>query len=159
MNEHFPKPKSFKANVNVELDLSNCATKADLKNATRVDKSDFTKKTDLASLKSDVDKLDIDKLKNVASNLSKLKEDKLDIGKLETTPVDLSKPGDAVKNDAVKKTEYDELVKNVKAIQTTDTSNLVQTKLTITQKLMKLKKKLLIMIIVISILLHKNLII
>ena len=99
--------------MKVELDLFNYATKADLKNATGVDTSDFAKKTDLANLKSDVNKLDIDKLKNVPSSLSNLKSkvDKLDIGKLETTPVDLSKVSIAVKNDAVKKTEYDKLVK------------------------------------------------
>ena len=113
MSEYFQKPKSLGANVKVELDLFNYATKADLKNATGVDTSDFAKKTDLANLKSDVDKLDIDKLKNVPSSLSNLKSkvDKLDIGKLETAPVDLSKVSIAVKNDAVKKTEYDKLVK------------------------------------------------
>ena len=63
MIEYFPKPKSLGANVKVELDLPNYATKTDLKSATKVDTSDFTKKTDLANLKSDVDKLDIDKLK------------------------------------------------------------------------------------------------
>ena len=70
MSEYFPKPKSFEANVKVELDLSIYPTKADLKNAAGVDKSDFA---DLASLKSDVDKLDIDKLKNVPSNSTNLK--------------------------------------------------------------------------------------
>ena len=67
MSEYFPKLKSLGANVKVELDLSNYATKVDLKNATGVDTSDFVKKTDLANLKSDVDKkidkLDTDKLK------------------------------------------------------------------------------------------------
>ena len=68
------------------------------------------------------------------SNLSNLKSkvDKLDVGKLESTPIDLSKLSSVVKNDIVKRTEYDELVKKVNAIQTTDTSNLVK-KLTITQ--------------------------
>ena len=68
MSEYFPKSKSLVANVKVELDLSNYATKSDLQNATGVDTSNFAIKTDLASLKSDVDKLDIDKLKNVPSN-------------------------------------------------------------------------------------------
>ena len=92
--------------------MSIYATKADLKNATGVDKSDFARKTDLANLKSDLEKLDIDKLKNVPINLSNLKSkvDKLDIGKLETTPVHLSKLSDVVKNDVVRKTEYDESV-------------------------------------------------
>ena len=77
--------------VKLELDLSNYETKIDLKKGTGVDTSDFAKKTDLANLKYDVDKLDIDKLKNVPSVLSILKSkvDKLGIGKLETTPVDL----------------------------------------------------------------------
>ena len=65
MSEYFPKPNSLGANVKVELDLSNYATKTDLKNATVVDTSCFTKKTDLTNLKSDVDKLDIDELENV----------------------------------------------------------------------------------------------
>ena len=79
--------------------MSNYKTKADLKNATSVDTSDFAKKTDLANLKSDVDKLDIDKLKNVPSDLSRLKckVNRLDIGKLKTTPFDLSKLSNGVK--------------------------------------------------------------
>ena len=94
----FPKPKSLAAYVTVKLDLPNYTTKADLKNATDFDTSDFPKKTDLANLKSAVDKLDIDKLKKVPSNLSNLKSkaDKFDIGKLETTPVDLSKVNNVV---------------------------------------------------------------
>ena len=73
MNEYFPKLKSLGANLKVELDLSNYATKADLKNAAGADTSDFAKKTGLANFKFDLDKLDIDKLKNVPSNLSNLK--------------------------------------------------------------------------------------
>ena len=57
---------------NVGLNLSNYATKAEFKNTARVDKSDFVKKSDLAKIKSDVNKLDIDKLKNAPSNLSNL---------------------------------------------------------------------------------------
>ena len=56
MGEYFPKPNSLGANVKVELYLSNCATKTDLKNATWVDTPSFAKKYDLANLKSDVDK-------------------------------------------------------------------------------------------------------
>ena len=96
MSKYFPKPKSLGANVKIELNLSELdlpsyATKADLDNSTVVDTSDFAKKIDLVNLKSNVDKLDIDKFKNVPSNLSNLKSkvDKLDIGKLETTSVDL----------------------------------------------------------------------
>ena len=81
MSEYFPKPKSSGANLKVGLDLSIYAMKVDLKDATGVDIPDFAKKTDLANLKSDVDKLDIDKLKNVPTNLSNLKSkvDKLDV--------------------------------------------------------------------------------
>ena len=107
MSEYFSKRKYFEANVKVELDLSNYATKADFKNLTGVDTSDFAKKIDLANLKSDVDKLDFDKLKNVANNLSNLKstDDKLYIWKLETAPLDLCKLSNVVKNDVVKKTK------------------------------------------------------
>ena len=75
----------------IELDLSDYK-KADLKNAIGADRSDFPKRSNLAHLKSDVDKLDTDKLKNVPNALSNLKSklNKLDIDKLETTPVDLS---------------------------------------------------------------------
>ena len=67
MSEYFPDPKSLKK-VKVEFDLSNYATKADLINASGTDTPSFAKK-DLANLKSNVDKLDIDKIKNVPSNL------------------------------------------------------------------------------------------
>ena len=69
--------------------MSNYATKTDLKNATGVDTLDIAKKTDLTNLIYDVDKLYIDILKNIPSNLSNLKNkvDKLDFDKLETTPV------------------------------------------------------------------------
>ena len=63
---YFSKSKSLGANVKAELDLSNYATKADLKNETGVDTSDFAKKTDLANLKFDVDKLDVDKLVSIS---------------------------------------------------------------------------------------------
>ena len=85
--------------MKVELDFSIFATKVYLKKATRADISFFAKMTDLAGLKSDVDKLYIDKLKNVATNLSKLKSkvDKLAVDKLGPVPVDLSKLSDVVK--------------------------------------------------------------
>ena len=94
VSEYFPEQKSLEGRVNVELDLSNYATKTDLKNATGVDTSSFAK-----------NKLYIDKLKNVPSDLSSLKSkaDKLDVDKLVPVPVDLSKPTDAVKNNVVKK--------------------------------------------------------
>ena len=89
--------------MRVELDMFDYATKTDLKNAAGVDTSECAKKTNSASFKFDVDKVDNDKLKDLSSNLSNLKSktDKLDIGKLETSPVDLSKLSNAVKNDAV----------------------------------------------------------
>ena len=73
MNEYSTKPKSLEINVKVELDLSNYVAKEYLKYVTGVDTSDFAKKTDLTNLKSDADKLDIDKSKNIPSNLSNLK--------------------------------------------------------------------------------------
>ena len=101
MTEHFPEPKSLRERVKVELDLPNYATKADLKNATDVDASKFVRKVDLDNAKSDVDKLDIDKLKSVPSNLGNLKSkaDKSDVDKLAHASVDLSKLSDVVKND------------------------------------------------------------
>ena len=92
------------------------------KNTTGVDVSDFAKKADLPNSKSDVDKLDIDNLEKVSSGLSylKIKVDEFDIGKLETTPVDLSKLKDVIKDAVIKMAEFDELIKTVTAIQTTD---------------------------------------
>ena len=115
MSQYFPKLyKPFGGDVNVKIDLSNYATKSDL-NATGIDTSKLAAKSDLVSLKAEVDKLDIDKLKSVPTNLSNLKSkvDKLDIGKLETTPVDLSKLSNVVKNEVVKKTEYNAKIKNI----------------------------------------------
>ena len=99
MSEYFPEPKSSGGRVKDELDFSNNEPKADLKNATGVDTSNIAKKVDLASLKSYVDKLDIDKLKNVPINLNNLKSkvDKLDVDKLVTVSVDLTKLSDVVK--------------------------------------------------------------
>ena len=68
MSEYFPEPKSLKGKVSVELGFSNYATKTDLKNATGIDTSSFAKKVDLANLKSNIDKLDIDKIKNILTN-------------------------------------------------------------------------------------------
>ena len=89
MSEYFLEPKSLVGKVKVTLDLSIYATKTDLKNSTRIDTSSFAKKVDLASLKFNVDKLDIEKLKNVPTNLTNLKSkvDKLHIDKLEPVPV------------------------------------------------------------------------
>ena len=115
MSEYFPKLDSLEENIKVELYFSNYATKTDLKNATGVDTLSFAKKTDLACLKYDVDKLDIDELTNVPINLNNLKSkvDKLNIGILETTPVDLNKLSNAVKNDVVKKDAYNAKMKHI----------------------------------------------
>ena len=107
MGEYFLKPSFLKAKVKVELDLSNYATKTDLKMQQELIHHLLLKQTDLASLKSNVGKLDIDQLKNIPSNLSSLKSkvDKLDIGKLKVI-LDLSNLSNAVKSDAVKKDVY-----------------------------------------------------
>ena len=99
MSKYFSETKSLKLRVKVELDWSNYATKAVLNNAAGVDTLLFAKKTDLANLKLNVDKLDIDKLKNVPINLSNLKSnaDKVDVYELLLVPVDLSKLSDVVK--------------------------------------------------------------
>ena len=82
------------------------------KSATGVDTSKFAKKVDLASLKSNVDKLDLKNFPNNFSNL-KSKVDKLDVDKLVPAPVDLSKLSDVVKNDVVKKDVYNAKSKNI----------------------------------------------
>ena len=66
MTEYFPKLKPFDGNVKVELDLPNYTTKADLKNATADDTSKIAKKVDLASLKSEIYKFDIDELETTS---------------------------------------------------------------------------------------------
>ena len=100
MSQYFPKPYGpLGGDINVKVDLSNYATKNDLKNISHVDVSSFALKSNLASLKIEVDKLDI--------------------GKLAPVPADLSKLGDVVKNNVVKKTVYDKLVAKVNNIDTT----------------------------------------
>ena len=94
MSQYFPKPyEPFNGNSNVKVDLSNYATKDDIKNITQVDTSSFALKTNLANLKTEVDKLDIDKLVPV--------------------PADLSKLSNVVNNEVVKKTEYNKLVTKI----------------------------------------------
>ena len=72
MTQYFPPYKSSEKNIKVKLDLSSYATKTDLKNVTYVDVSSFALKTNLASLKTEVDKLDVDKLTPVPNDLAKL---------------------------------------------------------------------------------------
>ena len=113
MSEYFPEPKSWEGKVKFELDLSSYAAKADFKSATGFDTTKFDKKDDLPNLESNLDELHYDKFKNVPSSLSSLKSkvDKLDFGKLETALVDLSKLSNVVKNNVVKKTEYNAKIK------------------------------------------------
>ena len=106
MSQYFPKPyEPFGGNINVKVDLSNFGTKNDITNITHVDTSSFALKTNFANLKTEVDKLDIDKLKSLPNNLSNLKTkvDKLDIDKLAPVPADLSKLSNGVNNEVVKK--------------------------------------------------------
>ena len=89
MSKYFPKPyEPFGGDINVKVDLSNYATKADIKNISHVDTSSFALKTNLANLKTEVDKLDIDKLKSLPKKLLNLeiKVDKLDIDLLVPLP-------------------------------------------------------------------------
>ena len=85
MSQYFPKPfnSHFADSIKVKIELSNYATKTDIKNISQVDTSCFARKTNLANLKTKVNKLDIDKLVSI--------------------PVDLSKLSDVVKNDVAKK--------------------------------------------------------
>ena len=110
--------------MKVELDLSNYAAKVDLRNTRGIDLSKFAEKGNLVNLKYNVDKLDIDKLKNVPRNLSNLrsKVGKLDVDKLVPVPVDFSKLSDVVKNDVVKKDVYNVKIKNTED-KMADTSN------------------------------------
>ena len=99
MSQCFPPYRNFRVNIEVEFHLSSHATKTDLKNVKHVDISSFASKTNLASLKTEVDKLDTDKLTPVPNALAKL--------------------SNVVKNDVVKRTEYNKLVTKVDNIDTT----------------------------------------
>ena len=81
MSQYFPKPYESGGDINVKVDLLNYATKTELKNASHVDVSSFALKSNLASLKTEVDKLDIDKLVPIPVDLSKLKVVKNDVVK------------------------------------------------------------------------------
>ena len=75
MSQYFPKPyEPFGGDINVKVDLFNYATKDDIKNISHVDTSSFALKTNLANLKSEVGKLDVDKLKTIPTDLSKLSD-------------------------------------------------------------------------------------
>ena len=127
--QHFLEPYScFGVNVKVELNLSSYSTKADLKETAKVDRSNLAAKLYLASLKAEVDKIDIDKLKTVF--------------------VDVSKLSNEVNNEIVKKTAYDKLAAKSNTIDTsgfvlitkydTDKSNLEKKSRTLTRKYLML---------------------
>ena len=93
MSTYYPPYKSSSNNVKVELDLSNYATKNYLKNITHADVSSFASKTNLAALKTEVDKIDVDKLRRTLTDLAKLTN--------------------AAENDLVKKTDYNTKVTSI----------------------------------------------
>ena len=95
MSQYFPPYNNSSENIKVELDLSNYAMKKDINDITHVDVSGFASKTNLAALKTDVDKTDADKLK--------------------TVPADLAKLSNVVKNEVVKKTDYNTKVTNIES--------------------------------------------
>ena len=96
MSQYFPPYNNSSKNIKVELDLSNYATKDDVKNITHVDVSSYASKTNLAALKTEVDKIDTDELKAVSDDLAKL--------------------SNVVKNEVIKKTDFsaDDYVKKTK---------------------------------------------
>ena len=96
MSKYFLPHNNSSKNIKVELDLSNYATKKDIKDITHIDVSSFASKTNLAALKTEVDKIDTDKLKKVSDDLAKL--------------------SNVVKNDVVKKTGYNALKSKVDGI-------------------------------------------
>ena len=98
MSKYFPPYNNSSENIKVELDLSNYAPKKDIKDITHVDTCSYVLKTNLANLKTEVDKIDIDKLK--------------------TVPNDLAKLSNVVKNDVVKKTAYNTLKTKIDVIDT-----------------------------------------
>ena len=127
MSQYFPKPyEAFCGDINVKVNLSNYATKADIKNISHVDTLSFALKTNLANLNTEVDKLDIDKV--------------------EPVPTDLSKLSNVVKNDVVKKVDYNKLVTKVDNI---DTSRFVLKTKYGTDK-SELEKKFLILVVLLK---------
>ena len=95
MSQYYPPYRSSSNNIKVELDLTNYATKTDLKNTTHVDVNSFASKTNLAALKTEVENIDADKLK--------------------TTSADLAKLTNTIENDVVKKTDYNTKVSSIEA--------------------------------------------
>ena len=95
MSQYYPPYRSSSDNIKVELDLAKYETKTDLNNITHVDVSSFESKTNSAALKTEVDKIDADKLN--------------------TTPTDLAKLTNAIENDVLKKTDYNAKVTGIEA--------------------------------------------
>ena len=93
MSKYFPPYNNSSKNIKVELDLNNYATRKDIKDITHIDASGFASKTNLAALKTEVDKIDTDKLK--------------------TVPNDLAKLSNVVTNEVVKKTDYNTKISNI----------------------------------------------
>ena len=101
MSNYFRRSyKRFDGDISVKIDLSNYAIKTDLENVSHADVSSFVLKSNLGSLKTEVDKIDADKLKTVRDDLAKL--------------------SNVVKNDVIKKTEHNNLVMKVDNIDTTN---------------------------------------
>ena len=103
MSQSFPTPSSHEENIKVIIDLSNYGTKKEINDITHADTSNFALKTNLANLKTEADKLDIDKLVPV--------------------PTDLSKLSNIVKNDVIKKTDFNSKITEIKG-KILDISNL-----------------------------------
>ena len=112
---YYPPYKSSSNNIKVELDLSNYAAKDDVKNITHVDVSSYATKTNLAALKTEADKIDVDKLK--------------------TVPDDLAKLSNVVKNEVVKKTDFSADTYVTRTKFSTDTN-------TLDDKIDKVEKKI-----------------
>ena len=125
MSQYFPKPyEAFGGHIKVKVDLSNYAIKADIKSISHVDTLSFALKTNLANLKTAVGKLDIDKL--------------------EPVPVDLIKLSDVVKNDVIKKTDYnakiteiENKIPDISSLATKTALNTVENKIPNTSGLVK----------------------
>ena len=126
MSQYFPKQfnSHFGDSIKVKIDLSNYATKTDIKNISHIDTSSFALKTNLANLKTEIDKLDIDKLVPISADLSKL--------------------SNVVKNGVVKKIVYNKLVEKVDNI---DTSNFVLLNIALTKQNKKIKFLILVVLL------------
>ena len=121
MSQYYPPYKSSSNNIKVELDLANYATKTDLKNIAHVDLSSFASKTNLAALKTEVDKIDVDKLK--------------------TTCTDLAKLTNTVEHDVVKKTDYNTKITSIEAKIIEISKNTVDNLTNILNNLKEIDKK------------------